>query len=217
MSSEQCATGDLAADVLPVDPDLDLVLKVQAGDLAAFEPLYARYEQPLYRYFLRSVGNRTESEDLVSTTLLAAMEAIPRFRGRDESDGHTVPFRAFLGGIARRVLMANRRKHSTWREVSVETIVAGAPERSDAIDRVYGAFAGADPVEQLIAMERCDGVCRAVARLRSDAQFTAAILHYLAEFSHQEIAVLLDVRCEVVNTRLQDTRKAMGRLLTGPA
>ena len=64
-------------------------------DLRAFNALYIKYLQPVYRYALSRIGSRVEAEEAVSQTFLAALEAFPRYR----DDGR---FAAWLFSIARR-------------------------------------------------------------------------------------------------------------------
>jgi RNA polymerase sigma-70 factor, ECF subfamily len=64
-------------------------------DLRAFNALYLKYIQPVYRYTLSRIGARPEAEDATAQTFLAALEGFGRYR----DDGR---FAAWLFGIARR-------------------------------------------------------------------------------------------------------------------
>ena len=44
--------------------DSALLLRYQDGDMAAFETLYRRHNDPLYRYLLRLCRHRDTAEDL---------------------------------------------------------------------------------------------------------------------------------------------------------
>ncbi|MCA9549251.1 MAG: sigma-70 family RNA polymerase sigma factor [Myxococcales bacterium] len=54
--------------------DEALVRATRAGDLQAFDALYARYAQRLYSYLLRLVKVRAEAEDLVQEVFLTVLE-----------------------------------------------------------------------------------------------------------------------------------------------
>lgn len=75
------------------DSDEALMLAYAAGDAAAFETLYGRYRSPLYRYFLRHVGDATTANDLYQDCWEKVIAARKRFDGR-------APFRAWLFRIA---------------------------------------------------------------------------------------------------------------------
>jgi RNA polymerase sigma-70 factor (ECF subfamily) len=73
----------------------DAVLARRAKrDLSAFDDLYQRHINRVYRYLLARVSNEQDAQDLTSQTFLAAMEGIQGYRG-------TNPFAAWLLGIAR--------------------------------------------------------------------------------------------------------------------
>lgn len=50
--------------------DEELMLRVQRGDMAAFEALYDRYHKRLYHFILRFVRERTLAEDILQETFL---------------------------------------------------------------------------------------------------------------------------------------------------
>ena len=64
-------------------------------DLRAFNALYLKYVNPVFRYALSRIGARPEAEDATAQTFLAALEGFGRYR----DDGR---FAAWLFGIARR-------------------------------------------------------------------------------------------------------------------
>jgi RNA polymerase sigma-70 factor, ECF subfamily len=115
--------------------DLAMVHKVVAGDSVALGMLYARYGDPLYAYvFHRLHGNRQDAEDVWHETWLAAMRALPGFRGDSR-------LFTWLCGIARhKVADLYRRRGATEitfsdiSPASLEDILSGQlPE--DALQR----------------------------------------------------------------------------------
>ena len=60
----------------------------------AFAELYRRHVNRVYRYLLARVGTVEDAQDLTSQTFLAALEAIPKYRGKSK-------FTTWLLGIAR--------------------------------------------------------------------------------------------------------------------
>jgi RNA polymerase sigma-70 factor (ECF subfamily) len=60
----------------------------------AFAELYRRHVDRVYRYLLARVGNVDDAQDLTAQTFLAALEALPRYRGQAK-------FTTWLLGIAR--------------------------------------------------------------------------------------------------------------------
>src|SRR5665647_640881 len=58
-----------------VESDEALYAKLLAGELAAFDRLYARYERPLYGFVLAQLGNAAEAEDVFHESFLAVLRA----------------------------------------------------------------------------------------------------------------------------------------------
>ena len=77
-----------------VDVD-DLLVEQAKHDIRAFDRLYDKYVQSIYRYLFSRVGNQAVAEDLTSITFLAAIEQFPKYR-------HRGYFGAWLFAIARR-------------------------------------------------------------------------------------------------------------------
>lgn len=77
----------------------------------AFEVLYRRYFDKVYRYLLRQVGSREDADDLTSQVFLKAFAAIRSYRP-------TLPFSSWLFRIARNVAIDHlrRRKHQPLSE-----------------------------------------------------------------------------------------------------
>ena len=55
--------------------DAELMLRYRAGDVSAFETVYRRHKDGLYRYFLRHTNNAAAADDLYQeawTKIIAA-------------------------------------------------------------------------------------------------------------------------------------------------
>jgi RNA polymerase sigma-70 factor (ECF subfamily) len=79
---------------VPIVDDAAFV-RAAAADPARFATLYRLYVDDLYRYIFARCGDKTDAEDLVAETFLAAFRAARAYRG-------TGPVKAWLVGIARR-------------------------------------------------------------------------------------------------------------------
>ena len=82
--------------------DEDLMLEFQNGSRDAFEELFARYRQPLYRFFRRRIANDARADDLMQETFLAVIRAKVRYEPRSL-------VRTYLYGIALKQVLADRR------------------------------------------------------------------------------------------------------------
>jgi RNA polymerase sigma-70 factor (ECF subfamily) len=71
----------------PVDPDLELVRRAQAGEFAAFEELVGRLQNRVYALALRITGESHDAEDVAQQTFLSLVEHIRDFRGESAVAG----------------------------------------------------------------------------------------------------------------------------------
>lgn len=64
------------------EDERDLVRRVLRGDRAALDSLHADYADPLFRFVhYRVDGKRSDAEEIVQETFVAAMRGLDRFRG----------------------------------------------------------------------------------------------------------------------------------------
>lgn len=105
--------------------------RTAASDPAAFEHLYRRHVERVYRYLSVRLGSEQDAQDLTAQTFLTAMENISSFRG----DG---PFAAWLIGIARlKVAAFYRNRHSLVAlEAAHNHPYAGSPPELATADRL---------------------------------------------------------------------------------
>jgi RNA polymerase sigma-70 factor (ECF subfamily) len=157
--------------------DETLMTEWAGGSLAAFETLYARYRGPLYRYFLRLVGDATQANDLYQ----GCWEKVIRARGQYRPDG---PFRGWLFRIAHNHAMDGfrRRQPSTGlRDEEPDSSEPGPAARAESAERgqrLLDALAGLPPEQRdtvllrleagldLDAIARATGVGRETAKSR---------------------------------------------------
>jgi RNA polymerase sigma-70 factor (ECF subfamily) len=147
------------------DADLvHLLVAYQAGELAAFERLYAALAGELHRYFLAHDAVSAAAQDLVQDTFLE----IHRSR-------HTylppLPVRPWVFGIARHVL--GRHRKAAWRRSRHEDRDARPAEEAAA------------PAARSVLETR--DVAAALARLPAGRR-EAWVLHHIHGLSFQQIA-----------------------------
>lgn len=87
-------TSNLVDHITALPGDDETLAEAARSDHAAFDILYRRYINRVYRYCFTHTRNAPDAEDLTAKTFLAALEGIGRYRGRG-------PFAAWLFTIAR--------------------------------------------------------------------------------------------------------------------
>jgi RNA polymerase sigma-70 factor (ECF subfamily) len=169
--------------------DDDLVLRART-DRAAFGQLYDCYYAHVARYCLRRLFDRTVAEDVVSDVFLQVASHLGEFPGRTQTD-----FRRWLFRIATNAVNAHlrqsRRRQELW--------------DAAARGRHWERGSGWHPSS---AENRVDwpAVYQALLELDERDQ-TIVTLRFFADFSHDEIA-------DVVNATPGAVRTALSRILS---
>jgi RNA polymerase sigma-70 factor, ECF subfamily len=156
----------------------------QAGELAAFEQLYALLAADVQAYFAAAVRDATLARDLVQDTFLEVHRSRHTYLA-------PLPVRPWLFGIARHVLGRHRR--SVWRR--------GRHEEPLAEERV-----SASP-----AVERHD-LARALARLPASRR-QPFVLHHLHGWSFQQIAERTGIGAAAAKLRSSRAMRAVRQAL----
>jgi RNA polymerase sigma factor (sigma-70 family) len=126
--------------------DEDLMLQFQNGSRDAFEELFARYRQPLYRFFRRRIANDARADDLMQETFLAVIRAKVRYEPRSL-------VRTYLYGIALKQVMADRRWQAR-RPVTLLSDQEAATPQSEAPIWVKQALSKLEEMDREILMLR---------------------------------------------------------------
>jgi RNA polymerase sigma-70 factor (ECF subfamily) len=126
--------------------DEDLMLEFQNGSRDAFEELFARYRQPLYRFFRRRIANDARADDLMQETFLAVIRAKVRYEPRSL-------VRTYLYGIALKQVLADRRWQAR-RPVTLLSEQEAATPQSDAPIWIKQALTKLDEMDREILMLR---------------------------------------------------------------
>jgi len=171
-----------------VASDEELLTAVRAGDLAAFDVLYARYERRLFGYVRRMVGDRERAEDLFQDVFFKVLSdtTFDPERGR---------FGAWLFTVARNecLQLQRRTEQRGAKEHLVDTTATSHDDPDIEVDRqrqVREAMAGlTEPQRQLL------------------------LLKQVGELTYREIAAALGVAEGTIKSRLHDATRALRRRL----
>jgi RNA polymerase sigma-70 factor (ECF subfamily) len=166
--------------------------QARAGDPAAWDALFRRYQLPLYVYVQELVRNEQTSLDIVQESFISAVRHIRTLRNDDR-------FGSWLFGIAR------QKVGQHWRR----------PDRSAPLDETVEDRRGAEeagPDEFLIRREDEECLLENLDRLPV-AQRDVLLLHFLEDFSLEEIATITGVPVGTVKSRMHHAKRALRRRL----
>ena len=172
------------------------VEEARCGSSAAWDILFKRYQLPLYVYAVELVHDEQASLDIVQETFISAVRHI---RGLRE-DGK---FGSWLFGIAHQKCIQRwraRKREEAWREEIAVTPVA--------FDE--------SPLDLVIRQEKEAEFMMLLNKL-PPPQRSVLLLHFLEDFSLEEIASITAAQLGTVKSRIHYAKRALGKLLKGNA
>ncbi len=173
--------------------DTALVAAILAGDLRAFDLLYARHVDRTYALVGRILGPGADAEDATQDAFIRAFRALPEYRGDAQ-------FSTFLYRIAVRTAIDHARRR---RDV---------PD-TDLIETwVPSTVPGADRGQWRHELEQ---VCALLAEL-PPARRAALLLVAVEGMSYAEAAELLDSTADAVKHQVMRIRAYLRRSLARP-
>lgn len=176
---------------------VQLVRRVQKGNLEAFGVIYDGFFDSLYAYVFRQVRSHANTEDIVSQVFLDAFEKIGEFRWRGAG------FAAWLFRIARNdVLDHFRRQGVRAREVALsEVVIEQLPAKSSVEDEMERKW---DEQELLDAID-----------CLSEDQRQVMLLKLMLDFTNKQIAEVIDKTEGAVKALRRRALSSLRRILEG--
>jgi RNA polymerase sigma-70 factor (ECF subfamily) len=171
------------------------VPQAKAGEPEAWDALFRRYQLPLYVYVFELVHDEQTSLDLVQETFIAAVRHIGSLR----EDGK---FGSWLFGIA------HQKCIQRWRKQNREEILLD--EITDAPDEFENS-----PDDLLIRQEQ-EAEFMALLNQLPLPQRSVLLLHFVEDFSIEEIARITETQLGTVKSRLYYAKRALRKLLGQP-
>ena len=168
------------------------VREARAGNPEAWDVLFKRYQRPLYTYVFGLVHNEQAGLDIAQETFIAAARHIGGLREDDK-------FGSWLFGIA------HQKCVQLWRKTARETVPLDERDDERPDDE-------AGPEELLIRKEQEALLMNFVDQLTPPHR-AVLLLHFLEDFSLEEIARVTDSGVGTVKSRLHYAKKSLRKLL----
>jgi len=166
------------------------VAEARAGNAEAWAALFQRYRLPLYVYIFELVRDEQTSLDLVQETFINAFRHLGSLRDDDK-------FGSWLFRIAHQKSLQQWRRRDREAEFGEQL---ESPSSDDA------------PVDLLIREEQEEEFMKLLEKLPV-AQRSAIVLHYVEDFSLEEIARITETNVGTVKSRLHYAKRALRKLL----
>jgi RNA polymerase sigma-70 factor (ECF subfamily) len=168
------------------------VPRAKAGEPEAWSTLFRRYQLPLYVYVFELVRDEQASLDIVQETFIAAVRHIGSLR-------EEAKFGGWLFGIAHQKCIQLWRKKSRA-EVLRDEIAESPADLEDS------------PDEMLIRQEQEAEFMKLLNQLPVP-QRSVLLLHFVEDFSLQQIAEITATPVGTVKSRLHYAKRALRKIL----
>jgi len=170
------------------------VAQARAGEPEAWDTLFRRYQLPLYVYVFELVHEEQTSLDVVQETFIAAVRHIGGLR--DDAK-----FGSWLFGIAHQKCVQRWRKRN--REEMLRDELVEAPVEFES-----------GPDDLLIRREQEAEFMTLLNQLPLP-QRSVLLLHFIEEFSLEEIAGIIGAPPGTVKSRMHHAKRGLKKLLEG--
>lgn len=180
------------------DADREIVLRVQAGEVAAFDALVLRYRERVYGVIYNLIGNREDAADLTQDCFIKAFRSIHRFHAQ-------AAFFTWLYRIAVNSTLSQLRRQRLRSFLSLDQLDTEAPVAKEVIDALTDN-SGSD--RATFAQELQEKLNDALQRL-SIKHRTVVTLFEIDGLNHQEIADVMGCSEGTVRSRLHYAKQQL--------
>lgn len=191
----------------------ELIRRHQAGQPAAFDALFERYKDYVYRVAYMTLRNSDDAEEATQETFMDVLRGLRRYEVDGSARFETWVYRVTVNRCKSR-LRKKRLPSADWDELDERlehTEVEG--------ERSSGAMTGqvdGDPEHLAMSQEDKVRLWAAVNQL-SDVHRDVVLMRYGQEFSYEEIADALEINIGTVKSRLFNAHKKLQEILTTQA
>ncbi len=179
------------------DSDMQLVKRVQAGDVAAFDGLILKYRERLFGVLYNLTSNREDASDLAQEAFIKAFQSINRFQG--QSAFFTWLYRIGINGALTHLRKNRLRSFFSFEKLHDED------HASEIINQLTDKKS-AD--RSAIISELQEKLNEALQKL-SIKHRTVVTLHEIDGLSHEEIAEVAGCSVGTVRSRLHYAKQLL--------
>ncbi len=200
MDLSRPVTKSLTADrahAADADVDAEIVRRVQAGEVAAFDRLILKYRERLYSIVYNLTSNREDAADLTQETFIKAFQSINRFQGKSS-------FFTWIYRIGVNTTYTHLRRNRLRRFFSFENI---AEEMAPA--EILELLTAKTSLPREGALRELQEKLNEALQTLSLKHRTVVVLFEIEGMSHQEIAEVMKCSVGTVRSRLHYAKQQL--------
>ena len=188
--------GKVSESEIASEVDKALVLRVQAGEKAAFDVLVRKYQQKIMNLVSRYIKDNFEVMDVTQEAFIKAYRALPNFR--NESAFYTWLYRIAINTAKNYLVAQGRRPPKTDVDSADAEQYGIAPALKES----------ASPERLLLTDELRQVIFDVIEELPEDLR-SAITLRELEGLSYEQIADIMDCPVGTVRSRIFRAREAI--------
>lgn len=184
-----------------------------AGDINAFQQLFAAFQQPLKSYLYRLLANRNDAEDLTHDTFIKAFDKLSTFKREASLKTWVFQIATHLAynqlqrqkrwtpdvsEQAKKLVLENASLRQQITQVH-ESSAAARYEMREHIDTCFTCISKNLPIENQIAVMLKDVYDFSVAEIGAILDKTEGVVKYLLQDGRKTMTAIFDHRCALVN------------------
>jgi len=186
------------------DTDEKLMLKYKEGDAAAFETVYLRHKDALYRYFARQCVNNVFADELFQDSWMSVINSREKYLAKAK-------FKTYLFHIAHNKLIDHYRRSKS----GLPSSYSYDPSSNENAQTDEIPMQSHQQPEQLASMlENSEQLLTAIGQL-PEAQRDVFLMREESGLSLQEIADITNNNKETVKSRLRYAVNQLRKTLAG--
>ncbi len=174
--------------------DVALMMRVKAGEHAAFEALILRHQGAVIGTVAKMLGSTTDSEDIAQQVFIRLWKAAPNYEVKAK-------FTTFLYTITRNLVFNESRRKSRHKTFSIE-------EQEDENHLLIAADDSISPDKEVLQSELQHTIDQAIQSL-PEKQRIAVILRRYEKLPYEEIASILELSVSAVKSQLFRARASL--------
>ena len=167
--------------------DVELMGKVGAGDIRAFEELVERHQRAVICTVAKMLGNASDAEDIAQQVFVRIWKSAVRYEAQAK-------FTTWLFTITRNLVFNEVRRRQRKPTVSVD-------EREETTHRTVEDLQAVSPDDEMLQTELEEAIDRAIQGL-PDKQRMAVVLRRYEEMPYEEIAAVLEMSIPALKSLL---------------
>lgn len=174
-----------------------LIERLKSGDYEAFDTIFRRYVNKVYRQVFRLVGNDAETEEIVQEVFLTVYQKCQSFRGDSA-------FSTWLYSLATNACLTRLRRRRRSREISLDAFLPRY--RTDGHHQVRPVFNWADEVECRLEKDELHELLQQAINQLPPMEKAVIVLSDVEGVPDREIGETLGLSIPAVKARLHRAR-----------